>query len=405
MIARGFDSIGKGGEQMTSGGSDIDSNYRPTYTSKSSSGFDVDLTKYSKLSSYIEETMGGKYSELEITTDTTKFLSKFKGANKTTEKNKTKWHAEIDKKFGQYNTTLINAFSKFGSSKNGSADSTPSLQGTQAFEFARSIATSPGEDSKSDDYQLRQLLDRAARNIMKPYIYQTQLGPDKVGLLAVVPSLDNGVPQFTRGPTTVLDDAASVLEGFTAWMKEQDGIDKKKVTILTNKAKRTVRDSIVLTKDRIATLKKHTQAIVSLEAREIHTVVSVDGPDQVHKMQNIIAKKMLADISAYYKGATMVGRFKNFYDTLLAYSNSLTKSWFTASSKLVGKVTKQPLSDEFKFGKAWDGPRKKYLGVWSSPDENTWKGDDTGYNFSVAPILEARRALSSNLGIKSEYEQ
>tara|TARA_R110000751_G_scaffold83443_4_gene167502 strand:+ start:97 stop:1785 length:1689 start_codon:yes stop_codon:yes gene_type:complete len=398
MIARGFDNISQGGGGGP--GQNLNENFQPTYGDRKGKGFDIDLSKYSQLSDYIEETMGGQYSELEITTDSSKFLSNYKGVNETTNENKTKWHEHIDKKFSKYNKTLRDAFAKLQTGGEGGA---PALQGTQYFEFARDLATKPGQDSKSDDYQLRQILDRAARNVMRPYIFQSQLGPDKMGLVAITPSIVADVPQFERGPTTVIDNASSVMEGLTEWMKIQDKDSIKKINTVVTDAKRKVRDTVILTEARIATLEKHAQAIATLEGGQIDTVLSSDGPDQVHKIQYVIAQKMLADIDAYFKSSQMTQQFKSFYDGLIRYSNNLTKAWFRASSTLVGNVTGEPLSDEFKYGKAWNGPRKKYLGVWSSPDVDTWKGANKGYNFSVAPLLESRRSLSSNLGISSSY--
>ena len=403
MIAEGFDKIAgtKGGL-----GQKLNDSFRPTFTDRSGRGFDIDLTKYEKLSDYVESIAGDKFNDMEITKAETKVLSSFKGADKVTKTNKVKWEQHIDKVFDRYNDKITEMYSM----NEGVLDSgflpTQALRGADSFDYARSIATTAGDtNSLSDNYNIRQILDRFARNNMKPYIFQAQLAPDRWGMVAIVPKINaKGIPQFARGATSVVTTSANLQAGFTSYLKTLDGISKQEVTKHVAKVKRIVNQQIVLTKERIATLEKYSSAMTSLDvAGNITTVLNTDGPDQVHKIQNLVAGKMLADIKSYFKGAEMQGRFKDFYEKLLIASNSLTQSWFRNSSTLVGKVTGQPLSDEFKYGKAWDGPRKKYIGVWSSPTEDTWKGSGKGYNFSVAPILEARRALSSNLDIQSSY--
>ena len=122
------------------------------------------------------------------------------------------------------------------------------------------------------------------------------------------------------------------------------------------------------------------------------------------KVQNFVAKKLLADLTEYFSTNTMKGQFAHVYNMLLQESNKLTRSWFSASSHLRGKVTFQPLSTEFMYGKAWNGPRKKYLGVWSSPTEDTWRGNDEGYNFSISPMMESRRQMSNSKLFTDSYD-
>ena len=403
MIAEGFDKIAGTKGSL---GQKLNEDFQPTFTDRTGKGFDIDLTKYEKLSDYVESIAGGAYSDMEITKAESKVLSTFKGADKVTKTNKAKWETHIDKVFARYNKHIKKMYALNEEPLEGGFIPTQVLRGGDAFDYARSIATTSGDTNRqSDNYNIRQILDRFARNHMKPYLFQRQLGPDRWGLLGIVPDINRqGIPQFKRGTTSVVTTSASLQAGFTEYMKGLDGVSKTDVSKEVAKVKRLVNQDVVLTEARIKTFEKYSQAKVSLDTTgQIQTVLSVDGPDQVHKIQNIVAKKMLADIEAYFKGAEMQGRFKEFYENLLAVSNQLTKVWFRNSATLVGKVTGQPLSEEFKYGKAWDGPLKKYLGVWNSPTENTWKGSGKGYNFSVAPILESRRALSSNLDIKSSY--
>ena len=400
MIAEGFDNIAKvqGGP-----GQNLNKKFEPTYTDRTGKGFDIDLTKYNTLSDYIETVMkdGVKYSDLEITKSKHKILATFKEQETITKKNKHIWENHIDKKFTNYNTLIRDAYSNFEDDT-----SAPATRGAQSFEFARTLATTSGDtNTHSDNYMTRQILDRFARNNMKPYVFQAQFGSDRWGMTVISPHLDNGVPQFSRGTTEVVATSKDMLTGYTKYVSDLNTTDSKKVAAEVTKVKRAIAATAVLTEARIETLKKYSNAVTEINADgEIQTVLSSDGPDQVHKMQMAVANKLKKDIDAYFNSAPMQGRFKKFYNNLLIVSNQITKAWFRNSASIVGKVTGEPISEEFKYGKAWDGPRKKYLGVWSSPNEDTWKGGDTGYNFSVAPVLESRRVFSSNLNITSSYK-
>jgi hypothetical protein len=275
------------------------------------------------------------------------------------------------------------------------------LRGADAFDYGRSLTISGDTNTSGDNYNIRQILDRFSRNNMKPYIFQAQLGDDRWGLLTIGPHLNSkGIPQFKRVSTEVITTSASLQAGFTEYVKNLDGISKKKVNAEVAKVRRKISQTAILTEARIETLKKYAQAKVTLDALgEITTELDVHGTDQVHKIQNKVAKKMLDDIYSYFNSNNMQAHFKEFYDNLIRESNKLTKSWFKNATDLKGKVTYEPLSTEFMYGKAWDGPLKKYLGVWNSPTEDTWKTGGTGHNFSIAPLLESRRALSSNLNV------
>ena len=81
-------------------------------------------------------------------------------------------------------------------------------------------------------------------------------------------------------------------------------------------------------------------------------------------------------------------------------SNRLTQSWYRAALKLSGEKLGNPLSEEFRFGTDWkkggsgkDMNKKKYLGVWNGASTDAWR-EDLGYNFSISPMMEARRAGS-----------
>ena len=404
MIAEGFDNIAKvqGGP-----GQNLNKKFEPTYTDRTGKGFDIDLTKYNTLSDYIETVMkdGVKYSDLEITKAENKVLGTFKGQEQITKKNKKVWENHIDKKFAKYNATIREAYTTSEATLESGLMPSKALVGGQSFEYARTLATTPGGDSSSDNYNIRQILDRFARNSMKPYVFQAQFGSDRWGMTVISPHLDNGVPQFSRGTTEVVATSKDMLTGYTKYVSDLNTTDSKKVAAEVTKVKRAIAATAVLTEARIETLKKYSNAVTEINADgEIQTVLSSDGPDQVHKMQMEVANKIKTDIDAYFNSAPMQGRFKRFYNNLLIVSNQITKAWFRNSASIVGKVTGEPISEEFKYGKAWDGPRKKYLGVWSSPNEDTWKGGDTGYNFSVAPVLESRRVFSSNLNITSSYK-
>jgi len=236
---------------------------------------------------------------------------------------------------------------------------------------------------------------------MKPYLFQAQLADDRWGLLTIGPIINNaGIPQFERKGTEVITTSASLQAGYTEYLKNIDGISKTTVTAEVTKVKRIISQHLILTEARIETLDKYAQARVTLDTLgQITTELDIRGTDQVHKIQNTVAKKMLDDIYSYFNSNNMQASFAEFYDKLIRASNDLTKDWFKNASKLTGNVTGQPLSTEFMYGKAWNGPLKKYLGVWNSPDEDTWKTGGTGHNFSIAPLLESRRALSSNLNV------
>jgi|TARA_X000001382_G_scaffold45392_1_gene30640 hypothetical protein len=404
MIAEGFDNIAKvqGGQ-----GQDLNKKFEPTYTDRTGRGFDIDLTKYNTLSSYIESVMkdGVQYSDLEITKAENKVLGTFKGQEKITQKNKKVWENHIDNKFAKYNATIREAYANSEATLESGLMPSKALVGGQSFEYARTLATTPGGDSSSDNYNIRQILDRFARNNMKPYLFQAQFSSDRWGLTVITPQLENGIPQFSRGTTAVITTSKDMMTGYTRHVSNLKTTDSKKVAAEVTKVKRIIRETAVLTRARIETLGKYANALTQINADgQIETYLSTDGPDQVHKIQMKVAKKLKDDIDAYFNSAPMQGRFKEFYNNLIVVSNQLTKAWFRNSAAIVGKVTGEPISEEFKYGQAWDGPRKKYLGVWSSPTENTWKGDGMGYNFSVAPVLESRRDLSSNLNIKSTYE-
>jgi len=403
MIAEGFDKIAgtKGGR-----GQQLNRDFDPTYTDRTGGGFDVDLTKYATLSDYVESIAGGRFNDMEITKSENKILGKFKGADKVTKTNKTKWEDHIDKTFTRYNAHIREMYALNEEPLEGGFMPTTVLREGEAFDYARLITTTGGDtNTLGDNYNIRQILDRFARNNMKPYLFQTQLADDRWGLLTIGPIINNaGIPQFERKGTEVITTSASLQAGYTEYLKNIDGISKKTVTAEVTKVKRVINQNLVLTEARIETLDKYAQARVTLDTlNQITTELDIRGTDQVHKIQNTVAKKMLDDIYSYFNSNNMQASFAEFYDKLIRASNDLTKDWFKNSSKLTGNVTGQPLSTEFMYGKAWNGPLKKYLGVWNSPDEDTWKTGGTGHNFSIAPLLESRRALSSNLNVNKSY--
>jgi len=81
---------------------------------------------------------------------------------------------------------------------------------------------------------------------------------------------------------------------------------------------------------------------------------------------------------------------------MMAAANDLTKSWYRGSSKVTG-VRGKPISEEWlAMSSGWnkgDDFKKKYIGVWSSVNENSWK-DGVGKNFTISPFMESRRQFS-----------
>ena len=412
MIAEGFDNIANtpGGD-----GQNLNKNFSPKFTDRMGKGFDIDLSKYTQLKGGIAQIMGSDFNEdindLEVSTGQ-KPLLQIKNSEKLTNANKSRWEKSMNAKIEKYNKFIRDAYN---TQTVGSVNSRP--QGVDAFDLGRFVTTTAGDTNTSSvNYNVRQFLDRFIRNKMKPYYFEAALGPDRFGLVEIRPTMNSArVPQFAMGAAKVITTHADLKAYMAEFMKTTSTLGAAEIQEVMDSAYTYAHTQTMLTEANIATLGKHAQAHIVLNATNglDVTISQVDplnpnnrghGYGQVFKVQNFVAKKLLADLTEYFSTNTMKGQFAHVYNMLLQESNKLTRSWFSASSHLRGKVTFQPLSTEFMYGKAWNGPRKKYLGVWSSPTEDTWRGNDEGYNFSISPMMESRRQMSNSKLFTDSYD-
>ena len=109
-----------------------------------------------------------------------------------------------------------------------------------------------------------------------------------------------------------------------------------------------------------------------------------------------ISQELTKQMVDYFQSGQMRSDLRVWYEQLMEESNRLTTMWMDAlPENSSGTAT---LSSEYILGDLLGNPRKKYLGVWREKLAATWQGEgegskgDIGYNFSIAPFVEQRRA-------------
>ena len=387
------------------------------FTKKTVKNFDIPLKNYRSLNSYIEHLYGEDYNS------SVDFLEVSHGAREkaffnisttdNTAENLKKLVKHINSKITQYNRQIMAGIGPHlkemrlaGIATSPSEDmmklATPYLYAELGRETGK-----PNQDRNSADAMIRQIMGRFALNEFRPYYFEGQLSNDSFAIITLTPELHNDVPQIAQVDSTTVKietDAATLKQGLYAFEVEIRNSDAKKVLQASKRAMIAASAMAIGTESTLESVGRYSRATVGMNAvGGLEVTVRADGESSIHKMSLDINNKLREDIEAYYSTGKMKGQFKIWYEKMIQASNSLTKKWYENSSKVVGQRGK-PLSEEWRAMSSWtkgDDFKKKYIGVWSSKNEQTWK-DGIGKNFSISPFLESRRQFSGGLA-SSEF--
>ena len=382
------------------------------FTKRTVKNFDIPLKNYRSLNSYIEHLYGEDYNS------SVDFLEVSQGAREkaffnisttdNTAENLKKLVKHVNSKITQYNRQIMAGIGPHlkemrlaGIATSPSEDmmklATPYLYAELGRETGK-----PNQDRNSADAMIRQIMGRFALNQFRPYYFEGQLSNDSFAIITLTPELHNDVPQIAQVDSTTVKietDAATVKQGLYAFEVEIRNSDAKKVLQASKRAMVAASARAIGTESTLESVGRYSRATVGMNAvGGLEVTVRADGESSIHKMSLDINNKLREDIEAYYSTGKMKGQFKIWYEKMIQASNSLTKKWYENSSKVVGQRGK-PLSEEWRAMSSWtkgDDFKKKYIGVWSSKNEQTWK-DGIGKNFSISPFLESRREFSGGL--------
>ena len=377
------------------------------YTSQTKQGFDMLLSNYRSANSYISELFGDDYDSeiegLEVSRGAQeKRLLKI-GDIKGLEESEvlTKIITKINNEISSYNKHIRNAIAphleklSYAAPVELIAISQPALIAEAARESAKA-----GTHRGSSDYMIRQIMHRFALNSFRPYYFQGQISKDSFAIFTLVPEIDGVIPQIaqiTSQTVRYVTDASTFKQGLHDYMISVEGQDKTVVNNIALKSFKRAAARSIATETTLESVGRYSMASASLNAQnEIEVTLGAEGDASVHKMSMEISDKLLKDIRSYYSTGKMQASFKAFYEKMMAAANDLTKSWYRGSSKVTG-VRGKPISEEWlAMSSGWnkgDDFKKKYIGVWSSVNENSWK-DGVGKNFTISPFMESRRQFS-----------
>jgi hypothetical protein len=259
-------------------------------------------------------------------------------------------------------------------------------------------------------YDLRQFLNRVGRSqsmmdsagrAMEPirHVYQVTLTPSTVGFATFYPRWEGGVPQIGFDENNVVVVSAidgNVINAFTDWMIAQNTVNLTLINEIMFLAHEEANAVAVSTRDRVERTGDYSTAALSLDFfNNVQLNIAGTG-GQIHLTTTEIAQNLREQINNYYNNAGTTQAFANWYQALLQQSNDLTKDWWRAVGPgPVGNSQGTTISSEWVFGDDKGNPRKHLLGVWSDVMEDTWRGTgmtETGYNFSISPLVTSRRA-------------
>ncbi len=381
--------------------------YEATFTANTSRGFDIHLENYKSLNAYLETVMGDAYDntvrDLEMSTGQAgiknkKELFRLSGLeSKTINEQRAAWLRHIETKINTWNNNINSRFV-------GMTD----MNDRSAFEIVRQSFT-PSSVTTSVSHNVRQLSSRFAENRMRPFFMTAPLTQTSMGIIVMrATRTSNGVPNFsvpTVNDVVIVQGTTSLRGGMVAAMIRANTNSMAYLNTINKQLGGLAAGSAISTDATLKSVGKYTEAVARLmssgELRlSIGDMISEDGsPATLHKVSLDISQKIMGDLNEYYSTGKMKQGLATFYENMLAESNRLTTAWSRNAKRIRGERGKS-LSEEFRFGTDWkkggsgkDMNKKKYLGVWNGASTDAWR-EDLGYNFSISPMMEARRAGS-----------
>lgn len=309
------------------------------------------------------------------------------------------WANHITNTINEWNTEIQNRWISGSSVASNTADDYTNVRDLFA-----------GGATSGMDYEIRQFMNRMARNIDidrlnaavtgASHLYSNQLGGNYVGFTVFYPDRAGDIPQIGwDGNVVVLHTTSGrVVEAFMAWAGRTQTFVGTTATELGALAAQQAVDVAVSTEARLLAMGAY--GVASNVASIIDNIRPVVTFDQ-HFTSTDIALSLSQQIQEHLDRPQTISAFGDWYRDLMEQSNTLSTSWHKAAGKIGGPVFGHPLSEEWQFGDEpkSDDYRKHYLGLWNREDENAWKGDlTTGYNFSVSPMVVSRRVGSAGYG-------
>ena len=277
-----------------------------------------------------------------------------------------------------------------------------------------------GGESGTEDYEIRQFLNRMARNseierlnaLGRPsrHVVSNQLGGNYVGFTTFYPARVNGIPQIgwsglgigaaTRYQAVAVlgTPMGRVIEAFIAWGGNSNMLIGTSAEELAGTAAEEAVAESVSTEARLLAMGSYVGTTATVSAMgQIEPTVNWAADDVKHLTSTNIALSLSQQIQEHFSNPQVESSFQQWYRDLMEESNELTKAWHSAVGP--GPMGGYPLSTEWQFGDDAGNPHKHYLGLWNREDEDAWKGDlTTGYNFSISPMLISRRAGTASFG-------
>ena len=375
--------------------------YTATFTANTSRGFDIHLENYRSLNTYLQTAMGDAYDntvqDLEMSTGQSgptnkKYLFAMSGLEtKTIDRQKKAWQRTIASKINRFNTSINNKFLGM----QGMSDRT-------SFEVLREGYTASSV-STNINHNIRQLSSRFAENNMRPFYMTAPLTSSSMGIIVMRATRgSSGVPNFavpTINDIVIIQGTTSLRGGLVGTMIRANQSSMAYIDSLNRQLLGIAGGSAISTDTTLESVGRYTEAVANLmSSGELQLKIGrADGNNAtLHKVSLDISQKIMTDLNEYYNTGMMKAGLMTFYENMMAESNSLTKSWSHNAQRVKGERGKG-LSEEFRFGTDWkkggsgmDMNKKKYLGVWNGASTDAWR-EDLGYNFSISPMLEARR--------------
>ena len=385
-------------------------------------GFDLDLQ--AKGMEALNEMISAKFGKdldprvghMEITAQTIGSTKKqlFQGLDyegKSIAKQKELWVKKIEAVFKKWNSEIKGYAGKL-------KDDITKMEAVDVAAAIRSKIKA-GSYAGSTTYELRQMLDRFIKSKMVPYLYEGPLTKTSRAITQITPTIVDGIPQVNITDigkvTRVMMGKRSIADSLIMYYKRINTDSLSELDSMAQKARVDAAAKSISTLARLQTVGKYTTAKATLDAQNA-LEIRIGGDNAVlHKVSIDIAATLTSQIKEYYSSPAKNKQFRDWYTNLMRESNRLTQSWYRAAHKLTGEKLGNPLSEEFRFGNAWSpiGSRnanpssygkKKYTGVWNAENQDAWKGANAryGYNFSISPMMEARRYGTGD--VKSLWE-
>ena len=229
------------------------------------------------------------------------------------------------------------------------------------------------------------------------HLYQVKLGRRMLGFALIsaknIPYKTISYPRLEVAPKVFVvettEGANNLINAYGDYLKTHEGQNAKLVDATIAKADSYANDIAVLTEDRVGHM-WHSSSVGAAEMVMDSTGLTVGDTVQsnITLTPMAIAENIRQQMIKHFTKGGASRKFKQWYDSLLAKSNLLTKSWYSGMP-LEGKHGGS-FSKEWTYGDNKGNPNKRYLGVWSKANQDTWK-NDVGKNVSIAPFIISRR--------------